>query len=96
MDKTLFNDLLQSLQEAGAIASGTTTPSRRIEVVVPDVRAVRERVHLSQQDFATLIQVSVKTLQNWEQGRRHPTGPAAALLKIVASNPEMAMKSLHS
>ncbi|MDA8120694.1 NadS family protein [Acidiferrobacter thiooxydans] len=96
MDKTLFNDLLQSLQEAGAIARGTTTPSRRIEVVVPDVRAVRERVHLSQQDFATLIQVSVKTLQNWEQGRRHPTGPAAALLKIVASNPEMAMKSLHS
>ena len=96
MDKTLFNDLLQSLQEAGAIARGTTTPSRRIEVVVPDVRAVRERVHLSQQDFATLIQVSIKTLQNWEQGRRHPTGPAAALLKIVASNPEMAMKSLHS
>ena len=96
MDKTLFNDLLQSLQEAGAIARGTTTPSRRIEVVVPDVRAVRERVRLSQQDFATLIQVSVKTLQNWEQGRRHPTGPAAALLKIVASNPEMAMKSLHS
>ena len=96
MDKILFNDLLQSLQEAGAIAKGAATPSRRIEVVVPDVRAVRERVHLSQQDFATRIQVSIKTLQNWEQGRRHPTGPAAALLKIVASNPEMAMKSLHS
>ena len=96
MDKTLFDDFLQSLQEAGAIAKGVATPSRRFEVVVPDVRAVRERVHLSQQDFATLIQVSVKTLQNWEQGRRHPTGPAAALLKIVASNPEMAMKSLHS
>ena len=96
MDKTLFDDLLQSLQEAGAIARGTATPSRRFEVVVPDVKAVRERVHLSQQDFATLIQVSVKTLQNWEQGRRHPTGPAAALLKIVASNPEMVMKSLHS
>ena len=96
MDKTLFDDLLQSLQEAGAIARGTATPSRRLEVVVPDVKAVRERVHLSQQDFATLIRVSVKTLQNWEQGRRHPTGPAAALLKIVASHPEMAMKSLHS
>ena len=96
MDKTLFDDLLQSLQEAGAIAKGTATPSRRFEVVVPDVKAVRERVHLSQQDFATLIQVSIKTLQNWEQGRRHPTGPAAALLKIVASYPEMAMKSLHS
>ena len=96
MDKTLFDNLLQSLQEAGAIAGGTATPSRRFEVVVPDVKAVRERVHLSQQDFATLIQVSVKTLQNWEQGRRHPTGPAAALLKIVASHPEMAIKSLHS
>jgi DNA-binding transcriptional regulator YiaG len=96
MDKTLFDDLLQSLQEAGAIAKGAAAPSRQWTVTVPDVKAVRERVHLSQQDFATLIQVSIKTLQNWEQGRRHPTGPAAALLKIVASNPEMAMKSLHS
>jgi DNA-binding transcriptional regulator YiaG len=96
MDKTLFDDLLQSLQEAGAIAKGTAKPSRQFTVTVPDVKAVREGVHLSQQDFATLIQVSIKTLQNWEQGRRHPTGPAAALLKIVASHPEMAMKSLHS
>ena len=60
MDKILFNDLLQSLQEAGAIAKGAATPSRRIEVVVPDVRAVRERVHLSQRDFSTRIPVRIK------------------------------------
>jgi DNA-binding transcriptional regulator YiaG len=41
------------------------------------------------------MRVSVRTLQNWEQHRRNPTGPAAALLKIVSAAPEMALKSLH-
>jgi putative transcriptional regulator len=41
------------------------------------------------------MRVSVRTLQNWEQHRRNPTGPAAALLKIVWTAREMALKSLH-
>ncbi len=59
-------------------------------------KSVRERVGLSQGDFARLIGVSVKTLQNWEQNRRQPTGPAAALLKIVATAPDVALKALHA
>ena len=41
------------------------------------------------------MRVSVKTLQNWEQHRRNPTGPAAALLKIVLTAPDVALKTLH-
>ncbi len=95
MDKDLFNDLVQSLKEAGDIASGVAEPSRRFEIAAPDVKAAREKTGLSQGEFAQLMRVSVKTLQNWEQHRRTPTGPAAALLKIVSASPELALKSLH-
>ena len=96
MEKTLFNDLLQSLKEAKGIAKGKAKASRRFEATAPDVRAVREKIGLSQSEFARLMRVSIKTLQNWEQHRRNPSGPAAALLKIVATAPDVALKSLHA
>ncbi|MCK6431910.1 MAG: helix-turn-helix domain-containing protein [Burkholderiaceae bacterium] len=77
MDKTLFDDLVGSLKEAKAIAKGRAKPSRRFELIAPDAKAVREQTGLSQSEFAKLMRVSVKTLQNWEQRRRNPTGPAA-------------------
>ncbi len=95
MEKKLFADLLQSLKEAKAISKGKAKASRRFKVEVTDVKAVRQRVCLTKDEFAKLIRVSIKTLQNWEQGRREPTGPAAALLKIVATEPQLALKSLH-
>ena len=96
MEKTLFDDLVQSLKEAKAIAKGVASASRRFEVKPIDVKAVREKTGLSQSEFASLIQISTKTLQNWEQRRRNPTGPSAALLKIVSVNPEMAVQSLRA
>ncbi|MDA8389283.1 MAG: transcriptional regulator [Gammaproteobacteria bacterium] len=60
MDKALFNDFLQSLQEADTMARGTATSARRFEVVVSDVKTLRERVHLSQRDFSTRIPVRIK------------------------------------
>ena len=95
MEKKLFEELVRSLHEAKAIKSGRAKPSRRFVAPAPDAKSVREQTGLSQSDFAKLMQVSVRTLQNWEQRRRQPTGPAAALLKIVAVAPELAMKSLH-
>ena len=59
------------------------------------MKAIRERTGLSQGRFAILIGVSVRTLQNWEQGRRRPQGTAESLLKIVQNDPEGAMKALH-
>lgn len=96
MDKTLFEDLVGSLQEAKAISKGKAAPSRRFVVTAPDAKAVREQIGLSQSEFARLMRVSVKTLQNWEQHRRNPTGPAAALLKIMSSAPDVALRSLYA
>lgn len=96
MEQTLFEDLVQSLKEAKAIAHGKAPASRRITVTPPDVKAIREQIGLSQNEFARLMRVSVKTLQNWEQHRRNPSGPAAALLKIVVTAPDLALKTLHT
>lgn len=96
MEPALFDDLLQSLKEAKDIAKGNVQASRRTIIAPPDVKAVRKQIGLSQSEFARLMRVSVKTLQNWEQHRRNPTGPAAALLKIVGTAPDMALKALHA
>lgn len=96
MEQALFDDLVQSLKEAKAIARGEAPASRRTEVKPLDVKAVREQIGLSQSEFARLMRVSIKTVQNWEQHHRNPTGPAAALLKIVLTAPDVALKALHA
>lgn len=78
MDKTLFNELRQSLEQAKAIAKGEMKASRRFVVPTPDVKAVRERTGLSQSDFARLMCVSIKTLQTGS--RTVATRPAPLLL----------------
>jgi putative transcriptional regulator len=55
---------------------------------VPPVANIRERTGLSQSEFARLIGVSMRTLQDWEQGRRAPSGPARALLALAHKNPK--------
>ena len=57
-------------------------------VNVPSVASIRERTGLSQAKFATLLGVSVRTLQEWEQGRRVPSGAARTLLMVAAKNPQ--------
>jgi putative transcriptional regulator len=95
MKKEMFEELLGSVREAGAILRGHKKPSRKTVIGSRAVRAIRERTSLSQSEFANLIGVSVKTLQNWEQDRRRPTGPAAALLSIIDHEPSLAVKAIH-
>lgn len=57
-------------------------------VNVPSVDAIRERTGLSQKHFSALLGVSVRTLQEWEQGRRAPSGAARTLLMVAAKNPQ--------
>lgn len=95
MNDQLFAELKASLKEAKAIRKGEQAPARVFALDSLDVKRVREQTNLSQAEFAAALQVSVRTLQNWEQRRRIPTGPAAALLKVVANAPELALRALH-
>ncbi len=67
----------------------------KIEVST-DVKETREYLHLSQSAFATLMGVSIRTLQDWEQGRRKPSGPASALLRIANRHPEALISMVKS
>jgi putative transcriptional regulator len=95
MEKRMFDELMGSVREAVAILRGQKKPSRRTIMSSSGVRAIRRRTRLPQSEFARLIGVSVKTLQNWEQDRRRPTGPAAVLLKIISHAPQLAVKAIH-
>lgn len=88
MSDDLFAELLESVREGGAILRGEREPSRRFEIKTPDVRSIRERFELSQSEFAGLLGISIKTLQNWEQGRRTPHGAARVLLQVAARHPD--------
>jgi len=95
MDETMFADLLQSVRDAGAALRGKPVPGTKI-TEAQDIKALRESAHVSQAEFARLIGVSKRTLENWEQNRTEPSGPARALLKIVSANPEAAIRALHA
>ena len=88
MDDELFGELLESIREGGAILRDDRKASRNVETKEPDVVAIRSAYGLSQKQFAGLLGISVRTLQNWEQGRRSPRGPARVLLHVAARHPE--------
>lgn len=88
MKNELFADLIESVREGGAILEGKKAPSRGFTVEPLDVKKIREAYDLSQAELAALLGISVDTLQNWEQGRRQPAGPAKVLLRVVAKHPE--------
>jgi len=94
--KQLFSELLASVREAGAIHKGATKPSRVFTYKPTDIKRIRKRLHVSQAQFSMLIGVSKGTLQNWEQGRRQPEGPAKALLRVVEKKPEAVLEALQS
>jgi putative transcriptional regulator len=96
MKEELFNELLASVKEGGAILRGETAASRMFQVDGPNVRNIRANYNLSQSEFAALLGISIKTLQNWEQGRRKPEGPAKVLLQVAAKHPEAVLDTVKS
>jgi len=94
MKKQDFENLVESVRQAGRIRRGEAKASRVTEFKPVDVKAVRTQLGKSQSEFACMIGVSVSTLQNWEQGRRRPEGPARALLRVAAANPEAVAAAL--
>ncbi|OGO65227.1 MAG: hypothetical protein A2Z45_11475 [Chloroflexi bacterium RBG_19FT_COMBO_55_16] len=87
MKDELFNDLVASIREAGAIMRGEAQPSRVFHMDKVEIKEIRNTLGLSQSQFASLLGISVGTLQNWEQGRRTPEGPAKVLLQVAARYP---------
>jgi putative transcriptional regulator len=96
MKKNDFDNLLKSVKQAGKIRRGEMRASRTFDFKPADIKSIREKLGMSQSEFAMMIGVSVSTLQNWEQGRRKPEGPARALLKIVSKNPKAVVKALSA
>ena len=94
MKKDEFNQLAESVRQAGKIRRGEMKSSREIEYQPTDIKAIRLKLAKSQSQFALMIGVSVATLQNWEQGRRTPGGPARALLKVAEHDPDAVAEAL--
>lgn len=88
MKASLFEELKASICEGGTILRREKKASRTFHFDESNVTGLRERYGLSQPKFAALLGISVKTLRNWEQGRRRPQGPARVLLRVAAEHPE--------
>ena len=126
MKDELFNDLLKSVEEAGAIRKGEKAAERvsvykgKILVEIREnnkvvwtldqaadtlrsskgkktnAKVIREALRQTQEGFAELLGVSVRTLQNWEQGRRDPQGPAERLLNVASRHPVDLLDSIQA
>lgn len=90
-----FSKLMESIQEAGEIKAGRRKPSRIHKFDPVDIKLVRKKLRVSQTEFAMILGVSPRTLQNWEQGRRSPDGPAKALLTVASRNPKAVLEALY-
>ena len=89
-----FEELLESVKHAGEYMRGKRKPSRVFRYTPANVRKIRLQLGLSQNQFASAFHISVNTLQNWEQGRCVPEGPAQVLLKIAGSNPKAVLEAI--
>ncbi len=95
MNKKDFDEMIGSVREAKRIMRGAAKPSRVFTYAKIDVRRIREqKFRKSQSEFALMLGLSVNTIQDWEQGRRHPSGPARALLSVASRHPKMVAEVL--
>jgi putative transcriptional regulator len=93
------SEIVEALQNAVAFAKGDSSKGRSHRVPVPphiDVKQVRRKLGLSQNDFAETFGINAATLRNWEQGRRQPEGPARVLLTIIDREPAAVRRVLTS
>lgn len=89
-------DLIEAMEEAAAHAQGKGKATRTHAIAVPDVKAIREELGLSQQAFASAYRIPLATLKGWEQGRRQPDATASAYLSVIARLPREARNVLRA
>ncbi len=96
MKKSEFREMLKSIGQAKAIHRGERKPGRVFHYEPVKVKKIREKLGLTQNEFAKMICVSSATLRNCEQGRTYPEGAAIALLRVAESNPGAVLEALHA
>ena len=85
--KKFQGDLLESVRQMKRGEAARIT-----KVKLPKAAEARQRMGISQHDFALLLGVSIRTLQDWEQGRREPTGAARTLIRVAEQHPRVLRK----
>jgi putative transcriptional regulator len=96
MARRAFEAINEGLEDAIAFIQGDERRGIRHKIKLEriDIRQLRKRLKLTQEEFAQLFAVSLATLRNWEQGRRSPVGPANVLLNIIQRKPQIVLKIL--
>ncbi len=94
MKTELFNELLESVREAGTVMRGERKAHRETRLDLPDVKAIRQELGLSEEQFAQLVGVRATTVRNWQQGKRKPAGAAFVLLRIAEKHPEVLLDAV--
>jgi len=96
MARQAFDKIKAGLEDAVAHAKGSAKhgATHRVEIEAVDVSAVRAKMKMTQEAFAHTFGVSPATVRNWEQGRRHPEGPARVLLQVIQREPVAIMRAL--
>lgn len=89
-----FAELVKSIEEMKAIRRGELPPGRVTEFPDPDVAKLRRDMELTQEQLAALLGISTRTVQDWEQGRRSPRGPARALLRVAEHSPRTVLDAM--
>jgi putative transcriptional regulator len=91
----LGKQLIASMKQAAAHAQGRRVSGMRVtKVEIPDVKAIRRGLRMSQHRFAAAYRIPLPTLKNWEQGRRQPDAPAAAYLLAIKRRPKEVMEAV--
>ena len=92
LNDSIFDDLYTFLKQAESIAKGGLSPANVIRIEVADVKAIRQKLDVSQKEMAVAFFVSVDTVKSWEQKRRNPTGLARKVLCLLDKDPELFSK----
>jgi putative transcriptional regulator len=95
MSKRAYDQIAEGLKEAIAIARGETKPARLYVPPEINVRAIRSKLDLSQDDFAAAFGFTVHQIRQWEQGRSRPLGAMRAYLVIIGGNPKRVLAMLR-
>lgn len=91
-----FSSIKQGLEEALEYSKGNASKAVIHEFTAVDVKDLRAKVGMSQNEFASAFGISVATLRHWERGDRTPQGPALVLLNVVAKEPQAVLRALRA